>query len=525
MKFDTAINKPSIIKVIGVGGGGSNAVNHMFEEGIKDVDFIICNTDAQALEMSNVPVKIQLGARITEGRGAGSIPAVGKECAMDNIDEIRSLLQHNTKMLFITAGMGGGTGTGAAPVIASVAKELGILTVAIVTKPFLFEGKKRMQQAEEGIEELRKYVDTLLIICNEKLRELYGNQKLGNTFKKADNILTTAAKGIAEIITVPGYVNVDFEDVKTVMKNSGVAIMGAGAAEGENRAKESVEMALTSPLLNDNQIKGAQNILLYIVSGTDEVTMDEVSDITDYIQREAGSSAEIIWGNGFDEKLENKISVTIIATGFNPFSEIDSENINEYKQNKIKENILNIEPDKKEEFNNNKNQQDLTDIQIIEKTSVVKENIPLSQNYNKQLEINIPQNMNSTNENLLYNNDKNDNDKIQLRSGSPVAINNTSNEKIKIIPENEIDTNIDELKKIQDKKIIERNKRLQELSVKTKTIEGLEELENIPAYIRRDIRFIEQISSEDTSVSNFSISTNNKGEINNDNSFLNKKVD
>ncbi len=313
LKFDLPKNQSSIIKVIGVGGGGSNAVTHMYKQGIKGVDFILCNTDSQALSSSPIPTKVQFGSR---GLGAGSIPSVGKEAALENIDEIKELLETNTKMLFITAGMGGGTGTGGAPVLASVARELGILTVGIVTIPFAFEGRKRRMQAEAGIEELRKYVDTLLIISNDRLREQYGNLKLSEAFSKADDILTTAAKGIAEIITVTGYINVDFEDVKTVMKDSGVAIMGSGVAEGENRAHEAVEMALTSPLLNDNNIEGASNILLYIASGDEEISMDEVTEITDYIQEKAGSTAEIIWGNGTDESLAKQISVTLIATGF-----------------------------------------------------------------------------------------------------------------------------------------------------------------------------------------------------------------
>lgn len=313
IKFDMPKNQSSIIKVIGVGGGGSNAVNHMFRQGIKGVDFIICNTDAQAMESSPVPTKIQLGEK---GLGAGSIPSVGKQAASQKTDQIREILEKNTQMLFITAGMGGGTGTGAAPVIASIAKELGILTVGIVTIPFAFEGKKRRLQAEEGIIELRKYVDTLLIICNDKLRELCGDLKLSVAFDKADDVLTTAAKGIAEIITVTGYINVDFEDVRTVMSDSGKAIMGCALAEGENRALEAVKAALSSPLLNDNEIEGASNVLLYITSGLEEISMDEVTEITDYIQQEARSQAEIIWGNGYDESLGNKISITLIATGF-----------------------------------------------------------------------------------------------------------------------------------------------------------------------------------------------------------------
>ncbi len=316
LKFDLPKIQSSIIKVIGVGGGGSNAVTHMYRQGIKGVDFIICNTDAQAMEASPVPTKIQLGANLTGGLGAGAVPSIGKNAALENVDDLKAILEKNTKMLFITAGMGGGTGTGAAPVIASVARELGILTVGIVTLPFSFEGRKRNLHAEQGMAELKKHVDALLIICNDKLRDLFGDQRLSAAFGHADDILTTAAKGIAEIITVTGYINVDFEDVKTVMKDSGVAIMGSGIASGSDRAIKAIEMALNSPLLNDNNIEGANNLLLYISSGKDEITMDEVSTITDYIQEMTKNSAEVIWGNGIDESLDDLISVTIIATGF-----------------------------------------------------------------------------------------------------------------------------------------------------------------------------------------------------------------
>lgn len=316
MKFDLPKDQASIIKVFGVGGGGSNAVNHMYNQGIKGVDFVICNTDAQALEQSPIPNKIQLGTTLTEGLGAGADPEVGKNAAIEDVEQIKSILKSNTKMVFITAGMGGGTGTGAAPVIAEAARELDILTVGIVTIPFSFEGRRRKQQAEDGIEALRKSVDTLLIINNDKLRMMFGNLKMGEAFAKADDILTVAAKGISEIITVTGYVNTDFKDVQTVMKNGGTAIMGSASAEGENRAIDAVEKALSSPLLNDSEIKGANYVLLNITSGTDEITMDEIGEITDYIQNEAGSTAEVIWGNCTDEALENKISVTIIATGF-----------------------------------------------------------------------------------------------------------------------------------------------------------------------------------------------------------------
>lgn len=316
MIFEMLKDKSSIIKVIGVGGGGGNAVNHMYNQGIVGVDFIICNTDAQALELSPIPNKVQLGSSLTEGRGAGSMPTVGMNSAIESIDDVKDLLGSNTKMVFITAGMGGGTGTGASPIICQAAKELGILTVGIVTTPFNFEGKRRKQQADEGLAALKEHVDTLLVISNDKLRQMYGNLTLSSAFAEADNILATAAKGIAEIITVPGYINVDFEDVKTVMQNSGVAIMGSASSEGEGRAHKAVQAALNSPLLNDNDIEGARYILLNITSGSQEVLMDEVSEITDYIQNQAGLTADIIWGNCHDESLGNKISVTLIATGF-----------------------------------------------------------------------------------------------------------------------------------------------------------------------------------------------------------------
>ncbi|MGC8823451.1 MAG: cell division protein FtsZ [Bacteroidales bacterium] len=316
IQFEIQKHQSSIIKVIGVGGGGGNAVNHMFRQGIKDVDFVVCNTDAQALANSPVPVKVQLGSSLTEGRGAGNKPDIGRQAAIENLQDIIDILSHNTKMVFITAGMGGGTGTGAAPVIAKAAREMGILTVAIVTVPFRFEGQLRINQAIDGINELEKYVDSLLVIHNEKLREIYGNLKISEAFAKADDVLTIAAKGIAEIITVHGYVNVDFADVQTVMSNSGVAILGSARARGENRALEAIQQAINSPLLNNNDIRGAKSILLNITSGEDEVSMDEVGIITDYVTNAVAKDALLIWGTGFDHSLGDQISVTIIATGF-----------------------------------------------------------------------------------------------------------------------------------------------------------------------------------------------------------------
>lgn len=331
ISFDLPKNQSNVIKVIGVGGGGSNAINHMFKQGIKGVDFIVCNTDSQALQSSSVPNKIQLGVHLTEGLGAGANPDVGQQSAIESISEIEKMLDRNTKMVFITAGMGGGTGTGAAPVIAQLAKERDILTVGIVTLPFLFEGKVRQEQALIGIEKLRKQVDSLIVINNNKLREVYGNLGFKAGFSKADEVLATASRGIAEVITHHYTQNIDLRDAKTVLYNSGTAIMGSSVSSGENRAKEAIIAALDSPLLNDNKITGAKNVLLLIVSGTNEITIDEIGEINDHIQVEAGHNANIIMGVGEDESLGDAIAVTIIATGF------DIEQQNE---------IVNTEPKK-----------------------------------------------------------------------------------------------------------------------------------------------------------------------------------
>ncbi|PBJ11847.1 cell division protein FtsZ [Flavobacterium sp. ACN6] len=331
ISFDLPKNQSNVIKVIGVGGGGSNAINHMFKQGIKGVDFIVCNTDSQALQNSSVPNKIQLGVNLTEGLGAGANPDVGQQSAIESISDIEKMLDRNTKMVFITAGMGGGTGTGAAPVIAQLAKEREILTVGIVTIPFQFEGKVRQEQALIGIEKLRKQVDSLIVINNNKLREVYGNLGFKAGFSKADEVLATASRGIAEVITHHYTQNIDLRDAKTVLANSGTAIMGSSVATGENRAKEAIVSALDSPLLNDNKITGAKNVLLLIVSGTNEITLDEIGEINDHIQDEAGYNANIIMGVGEDETLGEAIAVTIIATGF------DVEQQNE---------IVNTEPKK-----------------------------------------------------------------------------------------------------------------------------------------------------------------------------------
>ena len=331
ISFDLPKNQSNVIKVIGVGGGGSNAVNHMFSKGIEGIDFVICNTDAQALETSPVPTKIQLGATLTEGLGAGANPSIGEEAAVESIEAIKAMLDVRSKMIFITVGMGGGTGTGAAPVIAKIAKGLDILTVGIVTTPFSFEGKMRNEQAQKGIEKLREHVDSLVVINNNKLREVYGNLGFKAGFSKADEVLSTAATGIAQVITHHYTQNIDLKDAKTVLSSSGTAIMGSATASGNNRAQNAITKALDSPLLNDNKITGAKRVLLLIVSGSSEVTIDEIGEINDYIQSEARTNVDIIMGVGEDENLGDAIAVTVIATGFNADQERQIQSIDPQK--------------------------------------------------------------------------------------------------------------------------------------------------------------------------------------------------
>ncbi|MGE5393203.1 MAG: cell division protein FtsZ [Candidatus Saccharibacteria bacterium] len=348
--FDFGIShaNSSIIKVIGVGGGGCNAVKHMFEEGIVGVDFIICNTDAQAMQNNPVPTRIQLGVTLTEGRGAGNLPIQGEQAAIENLDDVRNVLEGTTKMVFITAGMGGGTGTGAAPVIAKLTRELGILTIAVVTLPSPAEGKRRYDQARAGIDKLKEHVDSMLVISNEKLHKIYGNLTASVAFKKADNIITTAVKGVAEIITLHGNINIDFADVCTVMAGSEVFLMGTGYATGEGRAMVAVQQALESPLLDSSSIKGTKDILLNIISGTQEITMGEIGEIIDYLQDAAGQDATIIWGNGMDLRLGDQISVTIIATGFDVNPNRAFQNPKDVVELIMKEDefVINLEEDK-----------------------------------------------------------------------------------------------------------------------------------------------------------------------------------
>lgn len=481
MKFDIPEDSNPIIKVIGVGGGGSNAVNYMYEKKIVGVEFAICNTDNQAMNLSAVGNKIQLGPTLTEGRGAGSKPGIGRESCIESLEEVQEYFNDGTKMLFVTAGMGGGTGTGAAPVIAKAAQELDILTVGIVTVPFTFEGRRRMKQAMEGLAELKKNVDTLIVISNDKLRKIYGNLNLSEAFSKADDILMTAAKGIAEIITVPGYVNVDFEDVNTVMRDSGVAVMGTATTEGDDRALRAVEAALQSPLLEDNDIKGAQHILLNITSGTKEVTMDEVFEITEYVQEEAGYGTDLIWGNCFDESLGEQISVTVIATGFEMGKNTKKVSAKEERPIEKKVRVA------------------LDDDETTKKSSS-------ASFFNKDLDADhgaIEFNFSKKKQNKdkpKYSIEKEPFVKPEAKKEAPKAAEKSES-------------------------LEDRRQRLKNLSVKLNNPEVLNELENQPAYLRKGIALDNIEHSSDSNVSEWTISDDEEPEVKDNNSFLHDNVD
>jgi cell division protein FtsZ len=545
MYFEMLKDKSSIIKVIGVGGGGGNAVNHMYRQGIAGVDFIICNTDAQALEFSPIPNKVQLGASLTEGMGAGSIPEVGKNSAIENIDDIKSMLGSTTKMLFITAGMGGGTGTGASPIIAQAAKELDILTVAIITTPFSFEGKRRKMQAEDGLDELKKYVDSYLVISNDRLREIFGNLTLGSAFAQADDILTTAAKGIAEIITVPGYINVDFKDVRTVMKDSGVSIMGSFACEGENRALNAVEGALASPLLKDNEIEGARYILLNISSGVHEVTMDEVAIITDYIQDKAGLSADLIWGNCIDENLGDKLSVTIIATGFQTMEQRAQD-----KKNVKKISLLTPEeaPLVKPVEPVNSFIEPKTAAVSNEPTMKLKEDIKQSDLFGDMYNVNKGKQTEEPDSGLIrhtlveeetpaveakqesaidFELKVSETDFVFETPKSNYAEPAAQQQQEEIAEPGLDDDKSDESIADQLQKSKERIMRLKDLSMKLRTTNGLQEMENEPAYKRKQMQLQQVQHSSESQVSRFTLSNDEDGgtEIRPNNSFLHDNVD
>ena len=506
--FRPEYDKPAnYIKVIGVGGGGGNAVNHMLEEGIQGVDFVLCNTDYQALMRSTVPTKVHLGKRQL---GAGNDPAVGREAALSSEEEIDKILDESTQMVFVTAGMGGGTGTGAAPVVARIAKEKGILTVGIVTIPFECEGRRRKQQAQAGIEELKQHVDTLIVISSDKLRDTYGNMKLTDAFKKADDVLATAAKGIAEIITVTGYVNVDFEDVKTVMRNSGKAIMGTGRASGENRAEEAIKLAINSPLLNDNNIEGAKNILIYITSGSDEVSLDEVVEITEYAQSICGSGADVIWGNGVDESLGEDISVTLIATGFDSNRTIHRLDEEEHQPEHESVAAPTIE------FNFTANDPDVVEDDtphavvhsLNENTETRPSEAPV---FRPEQTESAPSVRVFENPFAAGNNDDEGfeiSNSVETRTAQAVAV--------------EVETLVQEEpqeKPYDPKEELKRN-RLRALSLNFKTQKGLEELEREPAYMRRN-RDYEELEIEEE-VSEYSASSQG---ISTENSYLHQRVD
>tara|TARA_B110000503_G_scaffold138751_1_gene225568 strand:- start:5699 stop:7291 length:1593 start_codon:yes stop_codon:yes gene_type:complete len=530
MRFDLPKEQSSIIKVIGVGGGGSNAVNHMYRQGITGVDFIICNTDQQALDLSPIPNKIQLGSTLTEGRGAGSNPEVGKNAAIENVDDLKELLEKNTQMVFITAGMGGGTGTGAAPIIAQTAREMGILTVGIVTIPFGFEGRRRKIQADSGLAELRDNVDTLLIICNDKLREMHGNLKISEAFSKADDILTIAAKGIAEIITVAGYINVDFEDVRTVMKDGGTAIMGSASAEGEGRAVKAVSQALASPLLNDNDITGANYILLNITSGDEEVAMDEIDEITEYIQNEAGNTADIIWGNGVDESLGNKLSVTIIATGFGKSEPGGFTTASEPKKvvRKLTDDVNTVitAPSDKAASEENRNSDEPTMKSQSEEQKSFEFQIRPSQAPKQPQKNEEPEVKKYTLEDeFKFNEDAQADDWTPHSVGVPS--NSTAQNQPEMTSYQSTPEKSAENEEAQIKKTHERIRRLKELSLKIKSPGGINDLEKEPAYRRRNISLDETPHSSESNVSRYTLSEDddNKTNLRQNNSFLHDNVD
>src|ERR1700757_630105 len=557
MQFEIQNEPGSIIKVIGVGGGGSNAVNHMFKQGIKGVDFIVCNTDKQALDISPVANRIQLGAALTKGLGAGSIPEMGKNSALETIEEIRKYLGDGTEMVFITAGLGGGTGTGAAPIIASVTREMGILSVGIVTMPFVFEGKKRKQQAEAGLAEMKKYVDTLLVICNDKLRDIYGNLKMSEAFAHADNVLTGAAKSIAEIISLHMHINVDFNDVKTVMKDSGVAIMGTASASGERRAIRAVEQALNSPLLNDNNIRGARHVLLNIMSGTDDISMDEFGEITDYIQEASGYTAELITGYGIDQSLGDSVGVTIIATGF------ESNKPSGFETAKQPEKIVNVLESHKPEtvvepaVTNTVIVQ--TNIEEVIKEEEKKEDEPFLlikkseettaevTSTNTEEEITAVSNQESEIEFVITNetssNEIENEEEYTFTNSASESTDSPEEEmtmEIKMVSSsNEVEgeakslenLSAEDLQKLEREERIrmaqDRIKKLKDITFKLKSSEGLNELEKEPSFVRQNIKLDNVNYSTESNVSRYTLSEGDdkKMEIKPNNSFLHDNVD
>lgn len=479
----------SIIKVIGVGGGGSNAVNHMYQQGIVGVEFMVCNTDHQALDKSSIPLKIQLGPNLTQGLGAGSTPEKGKQACLESLEDLRTHLSDGTKMVFIAAGMGGGTGTGAAPIIAKLAKEMNILTVGIVTTPFGFEGRKRVTQGFEGIDELRRNVDTLIVVSNDKLREIHGNLSISNAFSQADNILATAAKAISEIITVPGYVNVDFADVDTVMRNSGVAIMGTAFADGEERAIRAVDEALNSPLLEDSNIAGAKNILVNISYGKKEATMDEIFAITDFIQAEAGD-AELIWGNCYDESLGDKLSVTVIATGFESTGSTQTSNKMNHTSNNAPQNRIWLDDEEKKSLSKKESLYDIA-TKPTENSRTLDFN---ANNLNNASHFDRYQRNHYSKQEPFVKNDE----KTRLEE----------DRKAKIMAE-----------------AAARRERLRSLNVKMSSPQNVNDMENVPAYLRRGYTLDNVNPSSEPVMSRWTISDDSEPQIRSNNAFLHDNVD
>ena len=524
-EFQLPKNQSSQIKVMGVGGGGSNAVNYMFENGIKGVDFVICNTDLQALEASTIPTKIQLGENLTEGLGAGSDPDVGMKAAQESSERICELLDSNTKMLFITAGMGGGTGTGAAPVIAEIAKEKDILTIAVVTHPFANEGGYRKQYAKEGLEELKKHVDTLLIINNDKLIEIYGDLTLTQAFGKANEVLNTATKGIAEVISQHLKVNIDLNDARKVLENSGTAVMGQAIASGENRAIDAVSQALDSPLLNDNDITGAEQVLLKIVSGVeeDEIRISELNIIKNKIQQAAGRDVNIIEGIGNDPTLEGSVSITVIATGFQtkrvnePVTiklEENEEGINSEIESKIeiKENQFNSQQtlllDDEIEFENSVSENEFQNVNVEEKIVVDLDIDESAENPEDFINNVIEENTLSHEE----ENDQQENESIEF---------DISQQTVKL--DNDLNVSNAQSMRIEAR---EREERLREISIKLRTPSGLTKLEEEPAYKRNKVDLEETIHSSEDEVSHFSLEEKDDNILLNDNnSYLHDNVD
>lgn len=517
-KFDIPKHHKSIIKVIGVGGGGSNAVNHMFNQGIKDVEFVVCNTDSQALKTSAVPGKIQIGVNLTEGLGAGANPEVGKNAALESKEEIRDLLGNDTKMVFITAGMGGGTGTGAAPVIARIAKEMDILTVGIVTAPFGFEGRKKATQAEIGINSLKENCDTVLVILNDKLREIHGNLSIGSAFAQADNVLTTAAKGIAEIITVAGYVNVDFQDVRTVMHNAGAAVMGSAETKGDNRARKAAELALASPLLDNRDILGAQKILLSIISGDQaELQMDELTEITEYIQEQAGDDAEVIFGHGVDPDLGESIRVTVIATGFDHDEAYLPESRRKEKQmeKEQEKKVYDLEANKQITMFSNDNSVNNTTGDITKRDM----DNPAPGNNNAQ-------NNNAQERGYSFTSPVNAAD-----DDGDDGLFSELEEEFEIMDENDTDQHINDdgmmdIRNTRDRLLEKAQERLQKLKGLNKSEMNADEFKeklDVPAYLRREVRLQNVPHSSEAHVSKYNLNDDNQ--ILGNNRFLHDNVD